>query len=34
MPDDAELIFQAGFDVVNALTCLDNNAFLSEQKVC
>ena len=25
---------QAGFDVMNALTCLDNNMFLSEQKVC
>lgn len=27
------LMGQAGFDVVNALTCLDNNVFLTEQKV-
>lgn len=27
------LTSQAGFDVLNALTLLDNNMFLSEQKV-
>lgn len=31
--EGSKLIQQAGFDVVNALTCLDNNMFLTEQKV-
>ena len=30
---DSADILQAGFDVLNALTLLDNNMFLSDQKV-
>lgn len=31
--DVLSMAHQAGFDVLNALTCLDNNMFLQDQKV-